>query len=174
MQTLVPKQDSEAEGDDADDAQLFMVRNLDDPIESELYVRASIADGRSAVYEPAAEKGDVLRTVDRADDFDADIPDTPVKLVDADMMRRIEARVYTLLREVLEMDRMNIVRRQVLALLRRALRMFFTSSMAEWLSSKYQLYRRDAYISMLIQFIRETVWPNGILIQRMFPALPRI
>jgi hypothetical protein len=144
---------------------------LDDPSDSELYVSTSIADGRSVVYETATEKSDVLRPVDRADDFDADIPDTPVKLVDADMMRRIEARVYALLREVLEMDRMNIVRRQVLALLRRALRMFFTSSMAEWLSSKYQLYRRGAYINVLVQFIRETVWPNGILIQRKLLSL---
>src|SRR5690606_15196361 len=101
----------------------------------------------------------------RVDGFD-DISDSQVKLVDADMMRRIEDRVFSLLREVLEMDRMNIVRRQVLQLLRRTLRMFFTTSMAEWISSKYKVYRQDTYITMLIQFIRGAVWPNGVLIQR--------
>lgn len=127
----------------------------------------SFAERRPTLYD-IYEKPDDLKAMEQSADFE-DIPDNQMKLVDAEMMRRIETRVYCLLREVLEMDKMNIVRRQVLALLRRTLRMFFTSSMAEWISSKYQLYRKDAHITMLIQFIRETVWPNGVLIQRKHP-----
>lgn len=66
------------------------------------------------------------------------------------------------------MDRMNIVRRKFLAILRRALRMYFSSTIAEWISSKYQLYWSDAHVSMLVRFIREAVWPKGVLVQRMF------
>lgn len=56
--------------------------------------------------------------------------------LDSRTMRVLEARVYDLIKEVLDVDSMNVVRRNFVSLLRQSVRLFFSTTLKQWASAQ--------------------------------------
>ena len=56
--------------------------------------------------------------------------------LDSRTMRVLEARVYDLIKEVLDVDNMNVVRRNFVSLLRQSVRLFFSTTLKHWASAQ--------------------------------------
>ena len=73
--------------------------------------------------------------------------------LDSRTMRVLEARVYDLIKEVLDVDSMNVVRRNFVSLLRQSVRLFFSTTLKTWASAQAKVEYPVAYH----QYIRKTL-----------------
>lgn len=81
--------------------------------------------------DPGAGRGEVINTED-----DFFIRGVASAELDSRTMRVLEARVYDLIKEVLDVDSMNVVRRNFVSLLRQSVRLFFSTTLKTWASAQ--------------------------------------
>lgn len=104
--------------------------------------------------------------------------------LDSQTMRVLEARVYDLIKEVLDVDNMNVLRRNFVSLLRQSVRLFFSTTLKHWASAQAKvsvlmfaiplvyLFMHmkqesvsDANLTWLLDYLIQTVWPGGTLLK---------
>ncbi len=56
--------------------------------------------------------------------------------LDSRTMRVLEARIYSLVKEILDVDSMNVVRRNLVSLIHQSSRLMFSTTLQEWASAQ--------------------------------------
>lgn len=56
--------------------------------------------------------------------------------LDSRTMRILEARIYDLVKEILDVDSMNVLRRNFVSLLRQSVKLFFSTTLKTWASAQ--------------------------------------
>lgn len=87
--------------------------------------------------------------------------------LDSRTMRILEVRVYDLLREVLDFDTMNVVRRKLVAIAHTSITVLFSGTLKEWASAQAKGAVSDASLVWLLEWVLNIVWPNGVLLTRV-------
>lgn len=76
------------------------------------------------------------------------------------VMHTMEYRAYKLIKELLEVDEMNMLRRNLVSVLRQSLRMLFSTTMTKWIAVQSKAAVSDAQTGMLLRWVRTLIWPN--------------
>jgi len=85
-------------------------------------------------------------------------------VIDSRTIDLLETRVYALVDELLEVDGMSVIKKNIVSLLCKSIGIFFNGTFIKWMRHQSMSETAVSQISSLLSTIRELFWPNDVLI----------
>ena len=90
---------------------------------------------------------------------------SPKVVIDPRIIDLLESRVYALVDELLEVEGMGIIKKNIVTLLCKSIGIFFNGTFIKWMQHQAQPETAASQISSLVAMIRTMFWPNDLLIE---------
>jgi hypothetical protein len=95
---------------------------------------------------------------------DTSLDDKQKVVIDPRMIDLLEARVNALVDELLEVEGMGIIKKNIVSLLCKSVGIFFNGTFIKWMQHQSKSETVTTQICSLLTLVRDIFWPNDILI----------